>query len=64
MARALGEVGQEQPMADLAEVLAGVAADRPRPVKPPAHRVHDARHLLGLGPDARIVAGAGHHLAE
>ena len=64
MTGALREVCQEQPVPDLGEVLAGVGADRPRLVEPPAHRVHDAGHLLGLGPDAGIVAGGGHHLVK
>jgi len=64
MTGALREVGQEQPVPDLGEVLAGVRADRPRLVKPPAHRVHDTGHLLGLGPDAGIVARGGDHLVK
>lgn len=56
MTGALREVGQEKPVPDVAEVLAGVAAGDPRLVKSPAHGVHDTGHLLGLGPDPGIVA--------
>ena len=61
---ALREVGQEQPEPDLGEMPAGLGADRLRLAEPSAHRVHDARHLLGLGPDPGIVARGGHHLVE